>query len=62
MLTFSIVAELIGLTSTIAVGLAKFGLRVNATSPGRIEVTHENKDADRKGDGWGIGKDDMETR
>lgn len=45
----------------MAVSLAKFGIRVNAVSPGRIKATHENQEADKNGDEWGIGNDDVET-
>ena len=53
-------AGLLGLTQSMAVSLAPQGIRVNAISPGWINVTHECKDADEKGQKWedGLTKED----
>jgi NAD(P)-dependent dehydrogenase (short-subunit alcohol dehydrogenase family) len=45
----------------MAVSMQSFGIRVNQVSPGRIKVTHENRDADKEGTGWEIGEDDIST-
>lgn len=49
------------MTTAMAVSLQHYGIRVNAVSPGRIKVTHENKEADKEGTEWGIGEDDVST-
>ncbi|KAK5946199.1 hypothetical protein PMZ80_000340 [Knufia obscura] len=54
-------AGLIGLTTAMAVSLQHYGIRVNCVSPGRIKVTHENKQADKEGTEWDVAEDDVET-
>lgn len=58
-LTFT--AGLIGLSTAMAVSLQHFGIRVNTISPGRIKVTHENKEGDDKDQGWEHDEDDEKT-
>jgi ribonuclease Z len=54
-------AGLIGLASAMAVSMQDFGIRVNCVSPGRIRVTHENKEADENGGEWKLQGDDAEV-
>lgn len=45
----------------MAVSLQHYGIRVNTISPGRIKVTHENKEAEEKGETWQHDEDDEQT-
>lgn len=45
----------------MAVSLQQYGIRVNAVSPGRIKVAHENKQADKEGTEWEVEQDDVDT-
>ena len=45
-------AGLLGLMHSMAISLAKWGIRVNLIAPGRIKVAHECKDGDEKGLTW----------
>lgn len=51
---------LIGLTHSMAVSLAEYGIRVNLIAPGRIRVSHECKKGDEEGKHWTIEGDDAE--
>jgi len=54
-------SALLGLTTSMAVSLQHFGIRVNMVSPGRIKVTHENAQADEDGEEWEANDEDIET-
>ena len=51
---------LLGLTHSMAVSMAKLGIRVNLIAPGRIRVAHECKQGDEEGKEWQIEGDDAE--
>jgi NAD(P)-dependent dehydrogenase (short-subunit alcohol dehydrogenase family) len=51
----------IGLTHSMAVSCQQWGIRVNAVSPGRINVGHESKEGDENGADWGVSGDDVEA-
>lgn len=53
-------AGLLGLTHSMAVSLAEFGIRVNLIAPGRIRVQHECQKGDEEGKTWSIEGDDSE--
>lgn len=53
-------AGLLGLTHSMAVSMAKFGIRVNLLAPGRIRVAHECRQGDEEGKEWQIEGDDAE--
>ena len=53
-------AGLLGLTHSMAVSMAKLGIRVNLIAPGRIRVAHECKKGDEEGKEWQIEGDDAE--
>lgn len=54
-------AGLIGLTTSLAVSAQAWGVRVNAVSPGRIKVQHENPRAEENGEEWKVEGDDVES-
>jgi len=54
-------AGLLGLTTSMAVSLQKFGIRVNLVSPGRIKVSHENASADHNGEEWELEEEDVDV-
>ena len=54
-------AGLGGLTHSMAVSMAEFGIRVNLIAPGRIKVAHECKKGDEEGIEWEINESDRES-
>ena len=60
-LLIAIIAALLGLTTSMAVSLQAFGIRVNMVSPGRVKATHEHQSADEKGEEWDANEDDVES-
>lgn len=45
-------AGLLGLTQSMAISCAQWGIRVNLVAPGRIKATHECREADEQGKEW----------
>ena len=54
-------AGLSGLTHSMAVSMAEFGIRVNLIAPGRIKVAHESKKGDEEGIEWDVNDSDRKT-
>lgn len=45
----------------MAISMQAFGIRVNQVSPGRVKATHESASADKNGEEWDLGGDDVES-
>lgn len=50
----------LGLSQSMAISLAQWGIRVNLVAPGRIKVAHECKEGDEKGAQWEQSEKDVE--
>nr|POE59381.1 putative oxidoreductase [Quercus suber] len=50
----------LGLMHSMAISLAKHGIRVNLVAPGRIKVAHECKDGDEQGMDWAHQNEDKD--
>lgn len=54
-------AGLLGLTHSMAISCARWGIRVNLVAPGKIKAYHENREGDENEDEWDVTSDDAET-